>query len=95
MPLILCCFQVYSFIGAAWAASPSQLGAVTLARAMIQALSSPIGGLLGSFLHAPVASAIKQQNALNTALSGSNCSMASVEHIFCCMDAEHGITGHS
>lgn len=40
---------VYSFIGASWNATPSQLGALTLARALVQALSSPIGGLLGHY----------------------------------------------
>lgn len=40
---------VYAFIGASWSASPSQLGALTLARALVQALSSPIGGLLGHY----------------------------------------------
>lgn len=38
---------VYRFVGASFSASPSQLGYLTLSRAMVQALASPIGGLLG------------------------------------------------
>ena len=38
---------VYSFVGTTWDATPSQLGALTLCRALVQALSSPIGGFLG------------------------------------------------
>lgn len=39
---------VYSFIGASWSASPTQLGYITLCRALVQALSSPIGGIAGA-----------------------------------------------
>ena len=38
---------VYRFIGASFDASPSQLGVLTLSRALTQALASPFGGLLG------------------------------------------------
>ena len=38
---------VYNFVGTTWNATPSQLGALTLCRALVQALSSPIGGFLG------------------------------------------------
>ena len=38
---------VYRFIGAAWGASPTQLGYITLSRALVQALSAPIGGIAG------------------------------------------------
>lgn len=38
---------VYRFIGASFNASPSQLGVLTLSRALTQALASPFGGLLG------------------------------------------------
>ena len=37
----------YKYIGATFGASPSQLGSITLTRALVQALTSPIGGLLG------------------------------------------------
>jgi MFS family permease len=42
---------VYSFIGASWSATPTQLGYITLCRALVQALSSPIGGIAGHLLH--------------------------------------------
>ena len=38
---------VYNFVGTSFHATPSQLGNLTLCRALVQALSSPIGGLLG------------------------------------------------
>jgi hypothetical protein len=38
---------VYRFVGASFNASPSQLGYITLSRAMVQALASPLGGVLG------------------------------------------------
>ena len=38
---------VYRFLGASFNASPSQLGVLTLSRALTQALTSPVGGLLG------------------------------------------------
>ncbi|KAK9841289.1 hypothetical protein WJX74_003225 [Apatococcus lobatus] len=38
---------VYRFIGVSFHASPSELGLLTLSRALVQALSSPIGGLAG------------------------------------------------
>ena len=46
---------LYNFIGLSFHATPSQLGTLTLCRALVQALSSPIGGLSGAqpnFLHA-------------------------------------------
>lgn len=39
---------VYSFIGASWSATPTQLGYITLCRALVQALSSPVGGIAGA-----------------------------------------------
>lgn len=42
---------VYRFIGASWHATPTQLGYITLARALVQALSAPIGGIAGYCLH--------------------------------------------
>ncbi len=38
---------VYRFIGASWDATPTQLGYLTLCRALVQALSSPLGGIAG------------------------------------------------
>ncbi|CAL8463252.1 g2786 [Coccomyxa elongata] len=40
----------YKFIGQSLNATPAQLGSITLTRALVQALSSPIGGLLGDRL---------------------------------------------
>lgn len=45
--LALLCHAAYKYIGATFGASPSQLGSITLTRALVQALTSPIGGLLG------------------------------------------------
>ncbi|KAL4424385.1 hypothetical protein ABPG75_001686, partial [Micractinium tetrahymenae] len=42
---------VYRFIGASWGATPTQLGYLTLCRALVQALSSPLGGIAGHCLH--------------------------------------------
>ena len=42
---------VYATIGASWHARPAQLGGLTLARALVQALASPLGGFLGRSLH--------------------------------------------
>lgn len=39
---------VYAFIGVSFHAKPSELGLLTLSRALVQALSSPIGGLAGA-----------------------------------------------
>lgn len=39
---------LYNFIGLSFHATPSQLGTLTLCRALVQALSSPIGGLSGT-----------------------------------------------
>lgn len=41
---------VYFFVGPAFNATPSQLGYLTMSRALVQALASPIGGLLGAVL---------------------------------------------
>lgn len=38
---------VYSEIGAAFSASPLQLGYLTLSRALVQAFASPLGGIAG------------------------------------------------
>ena len=40
---------VYAWVGASFQATPTQLGVVTLARAIAQALSSPLGGIAGHF----------------------------------------------
>jgi hypothetical protein len=39
--------SVYFYVGCAFHASPSQLGTITLCRALVQALASPLGGILG------------------------------------------------
>ena len=39
---------VYNFVAAAFDASPEQLGYLTLARALVQAAASPLGGILGA-----------------------------------------------
>jgi hypothetical protein len=46
--------SVYFYVGCAFHATPSQLGTITLCRALVQALASPLGGILGncSRLHA-------------------------------------------
>ena len=44
---------VYAFIGRSWGVSPTQLGAITLARALTQTLSSPLGGVAGERLGLP------------------------------------------
>ena len=41
----------YKFIGASLNVNPSQLGSITLARGLVQALSSPVAGLLGDRLN--------------------------------------------
>jgi len=41
---------VYRFVGASFRATPSELGYLTLSRAMVQALASPVGGILGAGL---------------------------------------------
>lgn len=42
---------VYNAIGASFHATPSQLGILTLARALVQALASPLGGILGALVN--------------------------------------------
>lgn len=45
---------VYNWVGASFNATPTQLGTITLGRAMMQALSSPLGGIAGvALLHPP------------------------------------------
>lgn len=39
--------SVYFFAGTSWGASPTQLGQITLCRALVQALASPVSGFLG------------------------------------------------
>ena len=39
---------VYLFVAASFSASPKQLGYLTLCRALVQALASPLGGFLGA-----------------------------------------------
>ena len=39
---------VYRFLGAAFEATPTQLGYITLSRALVQALSAPLGGVAGA-----------------------------------------------
>lgn len=41
------CRAAYKFIGVSLNATPAQLGSIMLTRALVQALSSPLGGLLG------------------------------------------------
>ena len=38
---------VYRWVGANWGATPTQLGYITLARALVQALAAPVGGVAG------------------------------------------------
>ncbi len=40
---------VCGFVGASFHAGPAKLGELTLARALVQAVSSPLGGLAGGF----------------------------------------------
>ena len=40
--------SLYNVIGLSFNATPSQLGSLTLCRALVQGLSSPIGGLAGT-----------------------------------------------
>ena len=47
---------VYRFVGASFGATPSELGYLTLSRAMVQALASPVGGILGAGFRALVRS---------------------------------------
>lgn len=49
---------VYNFVGASMNASPTELGNITLARAMVQACSSPIGGFAGKWATVTAASAL-------------------------------------
>ena len=42
---------LYSFVGKSFQASPSQLGTLTLCRALLQALFSPVSGLCGEHLN--------------------------------------------
>ena len=39
---------LYAFVAQSFQASPSQLGALTLSRALLQAISSPVSGLCGA-----------------------------------------------
>jgi hypothetical protein len=41
--------SIYKFVAASFDATLTQLGILTLARALSQALFSPLGGLLGTF----------------------------------------------
>eukprot|EP00884_Botryococcus_braunii_P012902 jgi/Botrbrau1/21612/Bobra.43_1s0016.1 len=42
---------VYAFIAKSWKATPTELGMLSLARALVQALSSPIGGVAGHMMN--------------------------------------------
>lgn len=44
--------SLYNVIGLSFKATPSQLGSLTLCRALVQGLSSPVGGLAGMYGHA-------------------------------------------
>lgn len=44
------CRAAFKFVGAALGATPTQLGQITLSRALVQAASSPMAGLLGDRL---------------------------------------------
>lgn len=39
---------LYNYVGQSFQASPSQLGTLTLCRALLQAISSPVSGLCGT-----------------------------------------------
>jgi hypothetical protein len=41
---------VYSFVARSFDATPTQLATITLSRALVQALASPLGGVLGKYL---------------------------------------------
>ena len=49
-PRVLRPRAAFKFIGAALGATPTQLGQITLSRALVQAASSPMAGLLGDRL---------------------------------------------
>ncbi len=41
---------MYNFVAQSFQATPTQLAIITLSRALVQALASPLGGLLGDTL---------------------------------------------
>ena len=41
---------MYNFVDQSFQATPTQLATITLSRALVQALASPLGGLLGEIL---------------------------------------------
>ena len=41
---------LYNYVGHSFQASPSQLGTLTLCRALLQAMSSPVSGLCGALV---------------------------------------------
>lgn len=53
---------VYNFVGASLNATPTQLGNITLGRAMVQALSSPVGGFAGGRLQAFVSNFVREKH---------------------------------
>lgn len=50
---------VYAFVARSFSATPTQLATITLARALVQALSSPLGGLLGAHPAACLSATLK------------------------------------
>ncbi len=44
---------VYLFVARSFNATPTQLATITLARALVQALASPLGGVLGESFSSP------------------------------------------
>ncbi|GBF89652.1 MFS general substrate transporter [Raphidocelis subcapitata] len=71
---------VYLFVGSSLSATPSQLGTLTLCRALVQTLSSPLSGVLGdrcdrrlvlasgAFIWGAMTSAIAASSRLHTAM---------------------------
>ena len=43
---------LYGFVAASFRIGPTQLGYLTLSRALVQAVASPLGGILGQTSHA-------------------------------------------
>jgi hypothetical protein len=41
---------VYLYVGCSFGATPAQLGSITFVRSVVQALASPLGGILGKLV---------------------------------------------
>jgi len=51
--LLLCplCLPLLQYVGRSFSASPRQLGFITLACALVQAICAPVGGLMGHYMN--------------------------------------------